>query len=57
MEVGEQGLAKKHLKGLNPNNDLLLFDRGYPSIGFALELDSKGKHIGKIKSPLGDLSI
>jgi len=42
MEVGEQSMARKHLKSLNPNNDLLLFDRGYPSIGFALELDSEG---------------
>lgn len=41
-EVGEHEMAKMHLTELSPENDLLLFDRGYPSLAFALDLDSQG---------------
>src|SRR5690606_23014255 len=32
MQTGEISMAKAHLSQLNPSTDLLVFDRGYPSI-------------------------
>lgn len=43
-KVGEQELAKKHTKHLTPQSDLLLFDRGYPSLAFAMDLNDEGFH-------------
>ncbi len=44
VACSELDMAKGHLSSLNPLCDLLLFDRGYPSIAFAIELQKKGFH-------------
>ena len=40
--TSEKDLALKHLSFVKPGKDLLLFDRGYPSISFMFELQQKG---------------
>ena len=40
--TSEQSLAINHLDKLTPNTDVLVFDRGYPSLAFAQDLDQKG---------------
>src|SRR5690606_12690806 len=42
MQTGEISMAKAHLSQLNPSTDLLVFDRGYPSIDFAHTLHKQG---------------
>lgn len=42
LKEGEVGLSRKHLSSLNAAIHLLLFDRGYPSINFAIELSKQG---------------
>lgn len=42
MKTGECTLAKAHLPQLVPGRDLLIFDRGYPSISFAHFLHKQG---------------
>lgn len=44
VACSELDMAKGHLSSLNPSGDLLLFDRGYPGIDFAMELHSAGFH-------------
>lgn len=42
IKDNEHDLARQHLGQLQPYQDLLLFDRGYPSISFAKDLDAQG---------------
>ncbi len=42
VACSELEMARAHLIHLNPFDNLLLFDRGYPSIDFAMELDKQG---------------
>jgi hypothetical protein len=42
MKTGEQTLAKAHIANLSADKDLLIFDRGYPSISFACSLHQQG---------------
>jgi len=41
-ESSEHDMAREHLSSLKPLSDLLVFDRGYPSLSFAMELDKQG---------------
>lgn len=41
-KTSEKELALKHLSYVKPGKDLLLFDRGYPSLSFMFELQAKG---------------
>lgn len=43
-EVSERELARRHLPSVNPEQDLLLFDRGYPSLSLMFELQQLGIH-------------
>lgn len=40
--TSEKELALRHLSYVQPGKDLLLFDRGYPSLSFMFELQAKG---------------
>lgn len=40
--ASEKELALRHLSYVEPGRDLLLFDRGYPSLSFMFELKAKG---------------
>lgn len=42
MQTGEQTMAKSHIPRLNSTTDLLVFDRGYPSLSFANSLHQQG---------------
>lgn len=41
-DVAETKLARKHLEQVVPGKDLLILDRGYPSLGLLFELKMKG---------------
>jgi hypothetical protein len=41
-DTGEKELALKHLQEINPGKDLLLMDRGYPSLALMFELQAQG---------------
>lgn len=41
-DVSERSLARKHLHMVRQGTDLLLFDRGYPSLALMFELQAKG---------------
>lgn len=41
-KTSEKELALRHLSHVEPGKDLLLFDRGYPSLAFMFELQQKG---------------
>jgi hypothetical protein len=38
----ERDMARKHFEVAEPGKDLLLFDRGYPSLGLMFEMQAKG---------------
>ena len=40
----ERNLARKHFAQVKPATDLLLFDRGYPSLGLMFEMQAQGIH-------------
>lgn len=40
----ERDLARKHFSEVKPATDLLLFDRGYPSLGLMFEMQAQGIH-------------
>lgn len=40
--TSERELARKHLDKVNKDTDLLLFDRGYPSLSFMFEMQAQG---------------
>lgn len=42
MQTGEHALAKAHVSKLAPVKDILIFDRGYPSLNFAYSLHKQG---------------
>lgn len=42
VDKSEHSIAIDHLNKLNPLSDILVFDRGYPSISLALNLHEKG---------------
>ena len=41
-DISERELAKRHLEFADPQKDLLLFDRGYPSLGLMFEMQCRG---------------
>ena len=41
-DTGERELARKHLEVVDKGTDLLLFDRGYPSLSFMFEMQARG---------------
>lgn len=41
-DISERELARRHLAVVNRESDLLLFDRGYPSLPFMFELQALG---------------
>jgi hypothetical protein len=41
-DQSEREMARKHFDVVEPGKDLLLFDRGYPSLGLMFEMQSKG---------------
>lgn len=41
-DKSERELARKHFGFVNADTDLLLFDRGYPSLGLMFEMQAKG---------------
>lgn len=41
-ETSERELALHHLKGVQPGKDLILLDRGYPSLSLMFELQAQG---------------
>ena len=43
-DTSERELARRHLDAVEGTNDLLLFDRGYPSLAFMFELHARGIH-------------
>lgn len=42
IDKSEHSIAIAHLNKLNPHTDILVFDRGYPSISLALNLHQQG---------------
>ena len=42
--IAERELARRHLEYADGPKDLLLFDRGYPSLSLMYELQAQGKH-------------
>jgi hypothetical protein len=42
MDIGEHTLAKAHISKLSPGKDILIFDRGYPSLNLAYFLHKLG---------------
>ena len=41
-DQSERQMARKHFDVVEPGKDLLLFDRGYPSLGLMFEMQAKG---------------
>lgn len=41
-EISERELALQHLKSVQPGKDLILLDRGYPSLSLMFELQAQG---------------
>jgi hypothetical protein len=41
-DQSEREMARKHFEAVEPGKDLLLFDRGYPSLGLMFEMQAKG---------------
>lgn len=41
-DTGERELASKHLSAIDKSQDLILFDRGYPSLALMFELQTRG---------------
>jgi len=41
-DTSERELARKHFEFIEPASDLVLFDRGYPSLGLIFEMKNKG---------------
>ncbi|MBA4139800.1 MAG: IS4 family transposase [Segetibacter sp.] len=41
-DKSEREMARKHLDFVEPGKDLLVFDRGYPSLGLMFEMQAKG---------------
>ncbi len=42
FDTSERALAHRHLKYINPGKDLVILDRGYPSLPFMFELHQQG---------------
>jgi hypothetical protein len=41
-ERSERELARKHFEAVDPGKDLVIFDRGYPSLGLMFEMQARG---------------
>ena len=41
-DISERELARRHFDVVEPGKDLLLFDRGYPSLAFMFEMQARG---------------
>jgi hypothetical protein len=41
-DQSEREMSRKHFEVVEPGKDLLLFDRGYPSLGLMFEMQAKG---------------
>ena len=41
-DKSEREMARKHFDGVAPGKDLLMFDKGYPSLGLMFEMQARG---------------